>query len=166
MIGAYTEIQPIENGVTDMKRRKIITAAIVAMICAGTALNVANLAANAVTTPSAYPPGIMLFNTVSNSYGAFEWDGTDSASYATAKNLCSSSSGSRIVSASITVYDNETGSQVNGYYASNTGGYGTTAKATQNSYKTTRYNFKMYGSIGNSSNSSSGLATSWTKYVN
>ncbi len=149
-----------------MKRRKSFAAAAFATICACCALNVGNLAANAVAAPMENTPGIMLFNTVSNSYGAFEWDGTSSASYATAKNLCSSSSGSRIVSASITVYDNETGSQVKGYYASNTGGYGTTAKATQTSYKTTRYNFKMYGSIGNSSNSSSGLATSWTKYVN
>ena len=131
------------------KVRKIVAAIMVVTTLATSA--VCNL------TASAAP------NVVSDSYGAFEWESSNAA-YAKTTNLCSS--GTRTTSASITVYKDNTGAYVTAYYASKNGGYGTIARASQSSYKSNGYNFKMYGAVSNSTNSSAGLATSLVKYVN
>lgn len=130
-----------------MKLKKMIASTLV-LTSLATAAFTCNLTASA--------------NTVSDSYGSFEWDATN-ATYAKTTNLCSS--GIRTTSASITVYKDNTGAYVTAYYASKDGGYNTIAKATQSSYKPSSYNFKMYGAVSNSTNSAAGLATSFTKYV-
>ena len=104
--------------------KKMIAAAIAATMAVGLCISVS---ANSVTDP--------------NGYGTFEW----SSSYAKTTNITNES---RRVSAVINVFEDNTGRPVGGSIpASNYGTYGTSAKAENTEYPSSRYNFQMYGEV-------------------
>lgn len=96
--------------------------------------------------------------TTSTSYGSFEWNTTYSRTTNTTNN-------SRRVAAYIMVYRDNTGTYVTSGGKENIGSYGTYAKATVSSYSRTGYNFKCSGIVYNSTNSNSGKASEFVKYL-
>lgn len=94
-------------------------------------------------------------------YGTFTW------STRTAQTV-NNTARSRRVTASVTVFKDSTGVYVTMDSDSDNGGNGTDAYASvlSSSYPSSSYNFKLNGSIGNSTNSNAGTAESWTQYAN
>lgn len=99
-------------------------------------------------------------NQVVGSCGTFIW------SAGSAKTV-NNTNKTRIVTASVIVYEDGTGSYVNADYKNKTGGNGAYAKASLSTsdYPTSSYNFTCIGNIYNSDLSIAGVAESWTKYV-
>lgn len=98
---------------------------------------------------------------VVGSYGTFTWTTTSA-------NTVNNTATSRRVTALVMVFKDSTGDYVTMNSNAKSGGNGTTAYASVSSstYPSSSYNFKLNGSVGNSSASESGAAESWTKYAN
>lgn len=99
-------------------------------------------------------------NVSNNGVGAFEW-------YTSSAKITNTSNTSRYMEAHINVYRDNTGEFVTSKSANATGGYGAYAKAVNSSYGSGSYNFKIWGTIYNSSSPMSGVKWSTGyKYLN
>ena len=117
-----------------MKLKKIAIAALAAMTMATGAMGI---------TASA--------NTVSSSCGSFTWT-TSSAKTTNITNT------SRLVTATFTVYADNTGTWITNKTSRQSGAYGTVATASNPGYSSSGYNFACSGSVYNSTNDASGTA--------
>lgn len=97
-------------------------------------------------------------NQVVGSYSTFIWTSTS------AKTVNNTNT-SRIVTSSVTVYKDGTGTYVIAKTANNTGGNSAycSTSVSSSTYPSSAYNYRLYGSIYNSNNYNSGVAESFTR---